>query len=134
MNNSSTALQKTVLIIGIIVGLFVASRALLSPEAMMNSLDISLNSMSAINEIRGQYGGFFLAFTIVLSLSLIGRLSVRLGLIVFLMTVGGVLIGRLFSLMLDGLAFSNYTPAIQVFFLIDAVMVGLALLAIRQKS
>ncbi len=132
MTQSSTVLQKIVLIVGIVAGLYIAMRATLSPAAMMANLDITLNSISALNEVRGQYGGFFLAFSLVLGMSLFGKLSTKVGLIVFLMTIGGVLFGRLLSLVLDGFAFGSYTPAIQGFMLIDLIMFVLVGLAIRQ--
>ncbi|MCG8504754.1 MAG: DUF4345 family protein, partial [Sphingomonadales bacterium] len=87
--------QKAVLIIGILVAGYIALRALTAPEGLLAGTGIAVSNADGRNEIRAQYGGFYLAVAAALLLSLFGRLPVSFGLGVLLLAVGGVLVGRL---------------------------------------
>ncbi|MCG8505457.1 MAG: hypothetical protein MI755_12695, partial [Sphingomonadales bacterium] len=85
-------------------------------------------------EIRAQYGGFYLAVAAALLLSLFGRLPVSFGLGVLLLAVGGVLVGRLASIAIEGPAvFASYSAAIKTYLAFDIAIVVLTLLALRRE-
>lgn len=127
-------LQKAVLIIGILVAGMIAFRALIAPEALLANIGIALTNADGRNEIRAQYGGFYLAVTIALLLSLFGRLSAGFGLGLLLVAVGGILLGRLASIVIEGPAvFASYSTVIKTYLAFDIAIVVLTLLALRQE-
>lgn len=126
--------QKAVLIIGILVAGYIALRALTAPEGLLAGTGIAVSNADGRNEIRAQYGGFYLAVAAALLLSLFGRLPVSFGLGVLLLAVGGVLVGRLASIVIEGPAvFASYSAAIKTYLAFDIAIVVLTLLALRRE-
>lgn len=127
--------QRIVLILGLIVAAYISFRALSAPEDVLSNFGLIVEGANGRNEIRGQYGGFFGGVAIVLLLSLIGRLSKRFGLSVLLITVGGVLMGRLLSILIEGPSIlASYSTGIKTFILVDIILVVLTVFALRQTS
>jgi hypothetical protein len=88
------------------------------PAAFAGMLGLELPGVSGANEIRSQYGGFFLAMALVQAAALGGVLPLSAGLIVGATTFGGLAIGRLWSWLRDGDS-SRYTPTIRALLFVD---------------
>ena len=124
---------RIVLIIGLLVSAYIAYVGLMSPDQLLAGAGILVEGADARNEVRAQYGGLYLVTGIVMFLCLIGRLPQKFGLGVLLVSVGGVLIGRVLSLMIEGPSvFSDYSTSIKVFYGFDIVITLLTVLALRQ--
>jgi len=111
---------KIVLTFGLITSLFIAVMGICDPVTFANGFGASIESASARNEIRGQYGGFFLAISIVFALALLGRVNERVALGGLFVLASGVLFGRISSLIIEGPSvFASYELGIQLFFFVD---------------
>jgi len=111
---------KIVLGLGLITSLYVAVMGLFYPATLANGFGVAIETASARNEIRGQYGGFFLAISVVFALALMDRIEQRLALAGLFVLAGGVLFGRISSLIIEGPSvFFSYERGIQVFFFVD---------------
>ena len=117
------------LVLGLVLGLGIGLRAISAPEALMAGFGTVLGSTDATNEVRAQYGGFYLALGLVCGLGLRRRADPRLGLVALLMTVGGVLAGRIVSIAIDGA--DTASTFILLLLAADVVYVVLAALALR---
>ena len=127
--------QRIVLGLGLIVTAYISVRALSAPEDVLASFGLIVDGADGRNEIRGQYGGFFGAVAVVMVLSLFGRLTERFGLSLLLITVGGVLAGRVLSIVIEGPAIlSTYSSGIKILIIADIALVLLTLIALRQSS
>jgi len=127
--------RKLVLVIGAIVATYISFRALTAPESVLSNFGLMVEGVDGRNEVRGQYGGFFGAVALTMVLSLMGRLSERFGLLVLLITVGGVLAGRLASVALEGPSvIAAYSSGIKTFIIVDIVIVALTLIALRRTD
>src|SRR5215213_4193649 len=80
-------------------------------------LGYELPGSSGINEVRSQYGGFFLAMGVVQFCALGGILPLTTGLIVGIMTFGGLAVGRLVSVLKDGS--EHYTKTVRALVFLD---------------
>lgn len=127
--------QRIVLAIGIYIAGYISIRALTAPEDVLSSFGLIVEGADGRNEVRGQYGGFFGAVAIALLLSVTGRIPQRFGLGILLVTVGGVLSGRLLSIMIEGPGIlTTYSTGIKTFIVVDIIIVVLATLALRQAG
>ena len=123
---------KIVLAIGALMAVFIGYTAISNPAGILTDYGIIVSDANGRNEIRGQYGGFFIVLAGVMLASLLGKLPQKFGLGVFLMTISGVLLGRIFSLVLEGPAvFMAYSSGIKALFAIDLALTVLTLLALR---
>ena len=122
---------KSILALGALISAFIGFAALKDPN-LLTDYGIVVSDANGRNEIRGQYGGFFIALAGVMMASLLGKLPKKFGLGVFLMTIGGVLLGRVLSLVLEGPAvFATYSTDIKTLFAVDLTLTILAFLALR---
>lgn len=112
-----------------LLSLLIGLRALLSPAALGAALGFEVSGADALNEVRAQYGGFFLAVALCAALALFGVLSRSSALVVLAVTFGGLLAGRLIGLIFDG-GFAAYGPTIRALFLVDAIGLAAALFAL----
>jgi hypothetical protein len=103
-----------------LVAAAIGLRAILAPEALGAGLGYGIPGPNALNEVRAQYGGFFLAIALTCVLALWGVVSRQTGLVLLAVTFGGILFGRLVSAGIDG-GFSAYSPTIRMLFVVDAV-------------
>lgn len=123
--------RKLILGLGLVLAGYISHRAMISPGDVLQRFDILALTADARNEIRGQYGGFFAVVALTLLASLTNILSVRTGLFVLLLTVGGVLLGRLASIGIEGAEiWDSYSREVQAFVVLDAVLVLLTLIAL----
>jgi hypothetical protein len=88
------------------------------PAVFAGMLGLELPGVSGVNEIRSQYGGFFLAMAGVQAGAVAGLVPLVTGLIVGAMTFGGLAVGRVWSCLQDGGA-RRYTPTIRALLVID---------------
>jgi hypothetical protein len=72
-----------------------------------------------LNEIRAQYGGFFLAAALANALALFGVFSRQTGFAINAVVFGGLITGRIASLAIDG-GLIGYGGVIRALFFIDA--------------
>jgi hypothetical protein len=115
-----------VLVIAILFSLLTTIRAGLDPERFGAQLGLTITDAGGVNEIRAQYAGFFFALAVLCAISLAGGLSRQTAFIILGVVFGGLLVGRLVSLALNG-GVSGYGPTIQALYAIDAVGLALAL-------
>ena len=126
---------KIILALGALVAFYIGFVAVTNPTGVLSDYGLVVSDANGRNEIRGQYGGFFMVLGGVMIASLIGKLPQKFGLGVFLMTVGGVFLGRVSSLLLEGPAvFTTYSSGIKALFAIDLLLTVLAILAIRSLN
>lgn len=127
-------LTTTVLILGLIAALYIATKAIVSPETVLSNLGISIIDANGRNEIRGQYGGFFSAIALMLVFALMNTLSRTLALQVLLITIGGVLFGRLLTIAIEGVTVvEHYSPILKAFIVFDLVMFVLLIICLKAQ-
>ena len=101
--------------------LYTAYSAFRAPKRFAEQLGLEPTSADGLNEVRAQYGGFYLLVAIVGALALLGRVPISSGLLVTTVVFGGLILGRIASLALDG-GFKNYRrPVIRALYVIDSV-------------
>jgi hypothetical protein len=99
------------------------------PQQFAAALDLTTVRAGGLNEVRAQYGGLFLVLGMACALATFGIMERRFVLGAVALTFGGVIIGRLFGLVLDrGLA--GYGPTVRNLFLVDATGCALAVAAL----
>jgi hypothetical protein len=109
-----------VLAVAGLISLAIALRALLAPQALATGLGLDILDLSGMNEVRAQYGGFYLAVAITCLLGAFGFMSRPAALVVLATTFGGILLGRVISAVIDG-GIGNYSQIIQTLYLVDLV-------------
>ncbi|HSZ74626.1 MAG TPA: DUF4345 family protein [Rhizomicrobium sp.] len=93
--------------------------AFAAPAQFAARLGLSLPGADGVNEIRAQYGGFFLAAGLFVAGTLLSHLPRQGGLALMVVIFGGLIGGRLASLALDR-SFAGYSPTIRALFVIDS--------------
>src|ERR1700687_5414538 len=106
--------------------------ALVRPLVLAETLGLSLNGASGMNEMRAQYGGFFLMAGL-LAIAAVGGLIPRPWALALMVVVfGGLIFGRLISLVIDG-GFKQYRGAIPALFVIDFCGFSVSLIALASE-
>ena len=103
--------------------------SLVAPDHFAKPLGYVLAGVDGRNELRAQYGGFFLAVTLASVLALAGTIPRQAGLVVNAVVFGGLIVGRLISLTIDG-RMQGYGPIIQALFVIDSTGFILSIVAL----
>jgi hypothetical protein len=93
--------------------------SLAAPDKFGKSLGYTLAGVDGRNEIRAQYGGFFLAVTIASILAVLEIIPRQAGFLVNAIVFGGLIAGRIVSLAFDG-GMDGYGAVIRALFWIDA--------------
>jgi hypothetical protein len=119
------SLGVAVLVIAILFSLLTTIRAGLDPERFAAQLGLTVADAGGVNEIRAQYAGFFFAVAVVCAVSLAGGLSRQTAFIILAAVFGGLFVGRLVSLALNG-GVAGYRPTIQALYAIDSIGLVLA--------
>jgi hypothetical protein len=111
---------------------FVGSGALAAarPQQFAANLDLAPLRAGGFNEVRAQYGGFFLMLGLTCALALTDTVDRRFALGAAALTFGGVIAGRLLGLAIDR-GVSGYGNTIRTLIVIDAVGCALAVAALR---
>lgn len=99
-----------------------------NPRQFGERLGFTLPGADGHNEIRAQYGGFFLAAAVCGFLALAQRVPYSAAFIINAVIFGGLLFGRVVSLFLDG-GIRKYGPLIRALYAIDALGFALAVAA-----
>jgi hypothetical protein len=109
--------------------LFTAGSSGFAVQQFAHRLGLIVAGPDGYNEIRAQYAGFFLAGAVMCIAALAGRVSRQSVLLLLCVTFGGLLAGRLASLVLNR-GLTGYGPTIRVLYLIDAIGFALSITAI----
>lgn len=72
------------------------------PLAAMAPVELNINTVSALNELRANYGGLQIGMGLFLLVGLCCKNYVRPALLAEALIVGGLAVGRLVSIALDG--------------------------------
>jgi hypothetical protein len=100
-----------------------------APGGFAQRLGLVIANAAGSNEIRAQYAGFFFAVATVCAMSLTGSVSRQSAYLVLAVVFGGLISGRLVSLVLNG-GVAGYTPTILALYAIDSLGFVLAVTAI----
>ena len=111
--------ETIVLGIGSLFFIGTGLNAFATPAKFAARLGLTLPGADGVNEIRAQYGGFFLIAGLFVGAALLGRLPREWGLVVMTVSFGGLIAGRLVSLALDR-SFAGYGPTIRALFVVDS--------------
>lgn len=133
--NEETMRRKFVLGFLILCAAFFAltgGSSLNAPANFADRLGYSLVTRDGFNEIRAQYGGFFLAACIANLLAIFRRVPRRAALLVDSTVFGGLIAGRLMSLGFDG-GPGAYGPFIRALYFIDATGFLLSIAALLNE-
>lgn len=79
----------------------IAVQAILDPQAIFDNVQVQLSNLTARNSVRALYGGVNLAFGLFWLWAAFREQ--RMGLLLALLYTGGFAIGRVLSLLLDGM-------------------------------
>jgi hypothetical protein len=120
---------KSFLVVSTLFCLLTAVSSFAGPKAFGQRLGLAIASADGFNEIRAQYGGFFLAVTLVGAAALAGMIRIEWALFVNLVVFGGLICGRLASLFVDG-GITGYGQFIRSLFLVDSLGFVAAALAL----
>jgi hypothetical protein len=89
--------------------------------AIGGAIGVHIANADGLNEIRAQYGGFFLAAAGICATALIGAIPRQIAYVVIAVTSGGCIAGRLVSLVLNG-GFAGYSPTMVALYFIDGTV------------
>jgi hypothetical protein len=128
-----TFLGTAVLTIATLFALATSVNSFLIPRQFAQLLGLAITGADGINEVRAQYGGFFLAVAASGTAALSGVIAPQAGLIVMATVFGGLIFGRLVSLTLDG-GMKGYGATIRALFVIDSIGLAAALAALAAES
>ncbi|HXW29414.1 MAG TPA: DUF4345 family protein [Xanthobacteraceae bacterium] len=99
------------------------------PEDFGRRLGFKIADADGCNEIRAQYSGFFLAVSAVCGASLLGLLPRPATFLVLCVVFGGLIAGRLASLVIDR-GPHHYGATIRALYAIDSIGFVLAIVAL----
>jgi hypothetical protein len=117
------------LVVAAIFCLFTAWGSGFAPQQFAHRLGLAVTSPDGYNEIRAQYAGFFLAGAIMCIAALASPALRSPVFILLSVTFGGLLAGRLASLVLNG-GLTGYGSTIRALYIIDAIGFALSITAI----
>jgi uncharacterized membrane-anchored protein YitT (DUF2179 family) len=112
-----------VLVINVLFCLLTVWTSATAPESFAAKLGLGIVNAGGVNEVRAQYSGFFLAVAAVSAASLGGWLSRQTSFVLMCAVFGGLLAGRLVSLVLNA-GVGGYSTTILALYAIDTL--GLA--------
>lgn len=82
--------------------LLIGANTFHDPLAAMAAVELNINSVSALNELRANYGGLQIGIGLFLLAGLCCKTMTRPALLAQALIVGGLAAGRLVSIALDG--------------------------------
>lgn len=118
-----------VLVIVTLFFLFTAWSGGVAPQEFGRRLGLIVANADGYNEIRAQYAGFFLASAAMCIAALAGGVPRQSVFILLSVTFGGLIAGRLTSLVLNR-GLTGYGPTILALHIIDAIGFALTITAI----
>lgn len=129
------SLQRLVMGVTALIALSIAVGGLFVPEAFLDGMALSATGPAGVNEVRGQYGGFFLVAALYTAAGATGfiRPSSVLGFMVVL--YGGVFLGRMVHFAVAGFdEISTYPPVMQAIHFVDLTGLVLSVMCYRQTA
>jgi len=118
-----------VLVVAALFSLMTTWGSAAAPARFAGRLGLTLANAGGTNEIRAQYAGFFFAVAFVCLAALAGVLSRQAAFVVLAAVFGGLILGRIGSLLIDG-GMTGYSPTIVALYAIDTTGFLLALSAL----
>jgi len=119
-----------IIIISILLGAIVVFRGLSDPANFLADFGMIADNPSARNEMRASYAGIQIVSIIFLLLALFNKVRKSLALGIAFAHIGGVLLGRIISLVVEGPGiFSEYIPLVKTLYGVDTfvtIITGLA--------
>lgn len=115
-----------VLVINVLFCLLTVWQSAAAPEGFAKKLGLGILNAGGLNEVRAQYSGFFFAVAMVCVASLAGLISRQASFVIMAAVYGGLLAGRLASLVLNA-GVGGYGPTIIALYFIDAIGLALAI-------
>ncbi|MEO1330001.1 MAG: DUF4345 domain-containing protein [Pseudomonadota bacterium] len=117
-----TPFQRIVLTLSAAIAVWIGVKGMTEPQQFLAAMEIEVGTPGARNEIRGQYGGYFIALGLLWLAGAAGLIRTSTALVSLLVLYGGVLSGRAASLAIDGAeAFAAYPGILQRAHALDAV-------------
>lgn len=95
-------LTRVFLILCGISFLFIGANTFFDPLAAMAPVELNINTVSALNELRANYGGLQIGIGVFLLAGVWCQSMTRSALLAQALIVGGLAVGRLVSVALDG--------------------------------
>lgn len=104
--------------------LVVGALHLFNPQMMMNTPQIELSTINHLHVIRAAYGGAYLGIATLFLLGALGRIHTATALLSVVVLFGGFALGRVFSMVVDGLPVPMYFGVLgaEVFFALCAAI------------
>ena len=115
-----------VLAVGGGIVLFVGVRSLISPRSIAEPVGIHLSGPSALNEIRGSFGGMHIAVACVMLAGVVSPTIRRWTLVLLMAYMSGLVGGRLVSVFVDG----SPETLVWMYLVVEVVLGGLAISAL----
>ena len=109
-----------VLVVAMLFCLLTTLSAGIRPERFADQLGLRIINAGGTNEVLAQYSGFFLAVAVVCLATLLGYAPRGAAYIVLIAVFGGLIAGRMFSLIANG-GMAGFTPMIVALYAIDAI-------------
>jgi len=117
-------------VLSIFLGATVVFRGLSDPANFLADFGMVADNANARNEIRASYAGIQFVIIVFLLLALLGRVNKSLALGISFAHIGGVLLGRVISLIIEGPGvFSEYAPLLKTLYGVDTIVTLLTGLA-----
>jgi hypothetical protein len=110
--------------------LVVGAMHLFNPQMMMNTPQIQLTTVNHLHVVRAAYGGAYLGIAALFLMGALGRIPARMALLSVLVLFGGFALGRIVSILVDGMPVGLYLGVLstEVFFALCAAV------ALRQRD
>lgn len=104
--------------------LVVGALHLINPQMMMMEPGIELSTVNHLHVIRAAYGGSYLGIAALFLAGALGRIDPRAALSAVVLIFGGFALGRVVSIMADGMPVALYLGVLsaEVFFVVCALL------------
>ena len=119
-----TRLTQLFLLLSGLVFILIGVNTFRDPVAAMAGVELGVQSINALNEVRANYGGMQMGIGLLLVSAALMTWLTRPALLALSLVTGGLVVGRLMSIMIDGtpnstvqalLGLEFFTTAIAIF-------------------
>jgi Domain of unknown function (DUF4345) len=108
--------------------LIVGALHLLNPQMMMREPGIVLSTTNHLHVVRAAYGGAYLGIAAVFLAGALRLIDIRAALAAVALIFGGFALGRIFSIVADGMPVPLYLGVLSA----EMLFAGCAVIALRQ--
>lgn len=98
----TTRITRCFLLVSALGFLLIGINTFRDPLAALAGVELAVNTVSALNELRANYGGLQIGMSLLLLTGLLQPAMTRPALLAQTLLVGGLAIGRVVSIALDG--------------------------------